>query len=101
MPGRLRCFAKRQLELRPFALGLHFGLTHSRFELQKRQLLFGEFLASGAIFLDPRQPQELPQIAILQLCVVQVFFQRLKPHRRFSQIFNELLSGRSSQPIYF
>ena len=101
MLGRLRCFAKRQLELRSFALGLYFGLTHSGFELQKRQLFVGEFFATGAIFLDPRQPQQLPQIAILQLRVMQLFFHRLKPHRRFTQKFYELLTGRSSQPIYF
>ena len=65
MLGRLRCFAKRQLELRSFALGLYFGLTDSGFELQKRKLLVGEFFASGTIFLDPRQAQQLAQIAIL------------------------------------
>jgi hypothetical protein len=57
--GRLMSFAKRQLELRPLALGLHFGLAHSGFELQKGQLLVGEFFASRAIFFDPRQAQQL------------------------------------------
>jgi len=61
----LRCFAKRQLELCSLALGLHFGLTHSGFELQKGQLLVRKFLASWAIFLNPRQAQQLAQIAIL------------------------------------
>jgi len=65
MLGWLRRFAKRQFELCSFALGLDFGLTHSGFELQKRQLLLGELFASGAIFLDPRQAQQLAQIAIL------------------------------------
>jgi len=58
-------FAKRQLELRPLALGLYFGLAHSGFELQKGQLLVGEFFASWAIFFDSRQAQQLAQIAIL------------------------------------
>ena len=65
MLGWLRRFAKRQLELCSLALGLDFGLTDSGFELQKRKLLVGEFFASGTIFLDPRQAQQLAQIAIL------------------------------------
>src|SRR5208282_4058306 len=48
----LRCFAKRQLELCSLALGLHFGLTHSGFELQKGQLLVrSNFLGSPELAL--------------------------------------------------
>jgi hypothetical protein len=44
---------------------LDFGLAYSGFELQKGQLLVGEFFASRTIFFDPRQAQQFAQIAIL------------------------------------
>lgn len=58
-----------------FALRFDFGLTYPGFKLQKRKLLLRELLASRAIFLDPRQSQQLPQIVIFQFCPAQLFSQ--------------------------
>jgi hypothetical protein len=93
-------FPAYPLELCSLALGLHFGLTHSGFELQKGQLLVRKFLASCHISRSaPGAAAHADSDSLILRPVV--FLPALKPHRRFSQIFNQLLAARSSQQIDF
>src|ERR1700755_411159 len=88
---------KGQLQLLPLTLRLYLHPAEARLQLQKLQLVVGEFFAPGAVLLDPDQAQSFfqdPHLILGELEAIPVNGQRDLElfKQRFRKFFLELVA---------